>query len=183
MKDIGIAFPSPKVGNYKTITAMYNGMIAPLLPYAIKGALWYQGEANGPFWLQYRRLLPTLIADWRERFQVGDFPFLIVSLANLGTQQTKPIEAGLGGDPRVAVADHAAGAQHGPGHDDRHRRPRQYPPEQQAGSGPAAVAGRPAPGLRREGPGLLRPRVHRNADRTAQGTTRSACISRTWAAG
>ena len=94
MKDISVAFPLPKVGNYKTITAMYNGMIAPLVPYAIKGALWYQGEANGPFWLQYRRLLPTLIADWRERFQVGDFPFLIVSLANLNAQQTKPLEPG-----------------------------------------------------------------------------------------
>ncbi|NBY01534.1 MAG: 9-O-acetylesterase, partial [Planctomycetes bacterium] len=87
-------FPIPQLGHYKTITGLYNGMIAPLEPYAIKGALWYQGEANGPFWLQYRRLLPTLIKDWRERFEVGDFPFLIVSLANLNKLQTQPIEPG-----------------------------------------------------------------------------------------
>ena len=87
-------FPVPAVGHYKTISSLYNGMIAPLVPFGIKGALWYQGEANGPFWLQYRRLLPTLIADWRARFEVGDFPFLIVSLANLNAQQTKPVEPG-----------------------------------------------------------------------------------------
>ena len=87
-------FPTPKVGHYQTVPALYNGMIAPLEPFAIKGALWYQGEANGPRWLQYRRLLPALIADWRERFQVGDFPFLIVSLANLNALQTKPVEPG-----------------------------------------------------------------------------------------
>lgn len=86
--------PLPQVGHYKTITGLYNGMIAPLFPFAIKGTLWYQGEANGPFWMQYRRLLPTLIADWRKRFDVGDFPFLIVSLANLNKLQTLPIEPG-----------------------------------------------------------------------------------------
>jgi sialate O-acetylesterase len=94
LADLPRPIPTPLVGHYKTITGLANGMIAPLAPYAIKGALWYQGESNGPFWLQYRRLLPTLIADWREQFGVGDFPFLIVSLANLGTPQTKPIEPG-----------------------------------------------------------------------------------------
>ncbi|MCE9603431.1 MAG: hypothetical protein K8U03_00855 [Planctomycetia bacterium] len=92
--EIKLPFPQPKVRNYKTITSMYNGMIAPLAPFALKGALWYQGEANGPRWLQYRRLLPTLIADWRERFQVGDFPFLIVSLANYNPLQKLPVEPG-----------------------------------------------------------------------------------------
>lgn len=92
--EIARPFPQPLVGHYKTITTFYNGMIAPLVPFAIKGVLWYQGEANGPFWLQYRRLLPTLIEDWRSRFRVGDFPFLIVSLANLNKQQTNPIEPG-----------------------------------------------------------------------------------------
>lgn len=92
--DLAKPMPTPLVGHYKTITGLYNGMIAPLVPFAIKGALWYQGESNGPFWLQYRRLLPTLIADWRARFEVGDFPFLIVSLANLNAIQTKPIEPG-----------------------------------------------------------------------------------------
>lgn len=92
--DIRLPFPTPKVGHYQTVPALYNGMIAPLEPFAIKGALWYQGEANGPRWLQYRRLLPVLIADWRERFQVGDFPFLIVSLANYNPLQKNPVEPG-----------------------------------------------------------------------------------------
>ena len=94
LKDIRVPFPTPKVGHYQTVPGMYNGMIAPLEPFAIKGALWYQGEANGPRWLQYRRLLPTLIADWRERFQVGDFPFLIVSLPNYNPLQKNPVEPG-----------------------------------------------------------------------------------------
>jgi sialate O-acetylesterase len=94
LSDIRIPFPTPKVGHYQTVPAMYNGMIAPLEPFAIKGALWYQGEANGPRWLQYRRLLPTLIADWRQRFQVGDFPFLIVSLPNYNAPQKEPVEPG-----------------------------------------------------------------------------------------
>ncbi|QDU27353.1 Glycosyl hydrolases family 2, sugar binding domain [Anatilimnocola aggregata] len=92
--DLSEPFPEPKVGHYKTITGLYNGMIAPLEPYSIKGVVWYQGEANGPRWLQYRRLLPTLITDWREHFQSGEFPFLIVSLANTNPKQTKPTEPG-----------------------------------------------------------------------------------------
>lgn len=57
-----------------------NGMIAPITPLALTGALWYQGEQNSPRAAQYRRLLPAMIADWRQRFQQGDFPFYIVSL-------------------------------------------------------------------------------------------------------
>jgi sialate O-acetylesterase len=94
LKDIHVPFPRPKVGHYQTVPGMYNGMIAPLEPFAIKGVLWYQGEANGPRWLQYRRLLPTLIADWRERFGVGEFPFLIVSLPNYNALQKQPVEPG-----------------------------------------------------------------------------------------
>ncbi len=92
--DLKQPVPTPQLTHYKMISALNNGMLAPLVPFGIKGALWYQGEANGPFWLQYRRLLPTLIADWRARFEVGDFPFLIVSLANLNALQTQPVEPG-----------------------------------------------------------------------------------------
>lgn len=92
--EISTPFPEPKVGHYKTITGMYNGMIAPLEPFALKGVLWYQGEANGPRWLQYRRLLPTLISDWREHFHNDELPFLIVSLPNYNPKQTKPTEPG-----------------------------------------------------------------------------------------
>ena len=68
--------PNPNVP-----TVLYNGMIAPLGPLAIKGAIWYQGESNAARAMQYRTLLPTLIRDWREHFTGGDFPFFIVSLA------------------------------------------------------------------------------------------------------
>jgi sialate O-acetylesterase len=59
-------------------------MIAPLVPYSIRGAIWYQGEANAtiaraPY---YCRLMTTLITDWRKAFAQGDFPFLFVQLAN-----------------------------------------------------------------------------------------------------
>jgi sialate O-acetylesterase len=61
---------------------LYNAMIAPLLPYGIKGAIWYQGESNAGRAYQYRKLLPAMIQTWRKGFNQGDFPFLIVSLAN-----------------------------------------------------------------------------------------------------
>ncbi len=63
---------------------LYNGMIAPLAPYAIRGALWYQGEANAGSLDQaaeYHKLFPDLIRDWRQRWDEGEFPFLLVQLA------------------------------------------------------------------------------------------------------
>jgi sialate O-acetylesterase len=71
----------PDVGNPNVSTVLYNAMISPLLPFAIKGALWYQGESNADRAYQYRRLLPAMIGDWRARFGVGAFPFYIVQLA------------------------------------------------------------------------------------------------------
>jgi sialate O-acetylesterase len=74
-------------------TVLFNGMIAPLIPYAIKGAIWYQGESNVGRALQYRTLLPTLIRDWRSRFGSGEFPFLIVQLANFLPTRPEPGES------------------------------------------------------------------------------------------
>jgi sialate O-acetylesterase len=66
--------------------ALYNGMIAPLTHFPIRGAIWYQGEANGGSTAPlYGRQLETLIRDWRQAWGVGDFPFLIVQLANWET--------------------------------------------------------------------------------------------------
>jgi sialate O-acetylesterase len=61
--------------------ALYNGMIAPLLPYSIRGVIWYQGEANVGREQQYRTLFPALIAGWRRAWGEGDFPFLFVQIA------------------------------------------------------------------------------------------------------
>jgi sialate O-acetylesterase len=65
-------------------TVLFNGMIAPLIPYAIKGVIWYQGEDNGGDPLPYRTLFPRLITDWRDKWGEGDFPFLFVQLAEWG---------------------------------------------------------------------------------------------------
>ena len=67
--------------NYPTMPAVLNlGMIDPVAPLAIRGAIWYQGEANFTRAYQYRTLLPAMIGDWRSLFGQGDFPFYIVSL-------------------------------------------------------------------------------------------------------
>ena len=63
---------------------LYEGMITPLNPYRIRGAIWYQGEGNTWRAYQYRTLLPALIAGWRSGWKEGDFPFLIVQLPNQG---------------------------------------------------------------------------------------------------
>jgi len=67
--------------------ALYNGMIAPLTPSAIRGVIWYQGEANsGPDRAPlYARLFQTMIRDWRNQWGEGDFPFLFVQIANWNT--------------------------------------------------------------------------------------------------
>lgn len=66
-------------------TILYNAMIAPLIPYAMQGAIWYQGESNAPRAYQYRKSFPLMINDWRKRWG-NDFPFLFVQLASYGAQ-------------------------------------------------------------------------------------------------
>ena len=61
--------------------AIYNGMVAPLLPYAIRGVIWYQGEENNDDGILYREKMQALIVGWRRAWKQGDFPFLYVQLA------------------------------------------------------------------------------------------------------
>ena len=61
---------------------LWNAMMAPLTPYAIAGAIWYQGESNADFAYQYRKVFSTMIQQWRNSWGEGDFPFLFVQLAN-----------------------------------------------------------------------------------------------------
>ena len=77
------ATPLPKslAGNPDNPTELYNGQISPLTPFGLKGAIWYQGEANAGNAAQYRTLLPAMITDWRSAWGEGPFPFLIVQLA------------------------------------------------------------------------------------------------------
>ena len=85
--------PARLDGNPNVTTVLYNGMIAPLVPFGIKGAIWYQGESNAGRGKQYQTLLPTMIQDWRTRFGVGEFPFFIVQLANFMQARPQPGES------------------------------------------------------------------------------------------
>ena len=71
-------------GDQNAPGVLYNGMIAGLQNYPIKGAIWYQGESNDKRARQYRTLFPLLISDWRKIWRVGDFPFLFVQIAPYG---------------------------------------------------------------------------------------------------
>jgi sialate O-acetylesterase len=71
-------------------SALYNAMIAPLLPYAIKGGIWYQGESNIGRGRQYRTLFPSMIRSWREQWGQGDFPFYYVQIAPFNYGETIP---------------------------------------------------------------------------------------------
>jgi sialate O-acetylesterase len=72
---------------------LYNGMIAPLLPYAVKGAIWYQGEANAGRAEQYRTLFPDMIRCWRRNWAEPDLTFLCVQLAPFQAIRTEPAES------------------------------------------------------------------------------------------
>jgi len=72
---------------------LYNAMIHPLAPYALKGAVWYQGEANASRAHQYRKLLPAMIQDWRTLWGKGDLYFGIVQLANFMAVSGEPAES------------------------------------------------------------------------------------------
>src|SRR6185437_12845982 len=88
--------PSLPMGpfNWRRPSGLYRGMILPLAPYAMRGVIWYQGERNTPRALQYRTLFPALIADWRQTWGQGDFPFLFVQLAPFGTPPREPRDSG-----------------------------------------------------------------------------------------
>lgn len=91
LQDIPLPPPSPLTPNRPAV--LYNAMIAPLIPYAIAGAIWYQGESNAGRAYQYRTLFPLLIQDWRRQWQQGDFPFLFVQLANYQPVNAAPVES------------------------------------------------------------------------------------------
>jgi sialate O-acetylesterase len=73
--------PQDPAHNSNSPSVLYNAMIAPLVPYGIKGAIWYQGESNAGAAYLYRKLFPVMIQNWRNDWKRGDFPFLFVQLA------------------------------------------------------------------------------------------------------
>jgi sialate O-acetylesterase len=93
------------------LTNIGNAMIAPIVPYGLRGVLWYQGESNAGDAKSYRSLLTTLMGDWRAKFQNRDLPFMIVQLPNFGQPVIAPVDSGwsdLREAQRLAVLDDKA---------------------------------------------------------------------------
>ena len=86
--------PAQQGMNSHTPTVLFNGMIAPLVPFTFRGAIWYQGESNRLRAAQYEKLFPLMINDWRSEWAQGDFPFYFVQIA--------PFRYG---EPRYAAAE------------------------------------------------------------------------------
>ena len=84
---------STKVGPNSYPTLLYNGMLNPVIPYGIRGAIWYQGESNASRAQQYKRVFPDMIKDWRTKWGEGNFPFLFVQLANFKKPVAEPAES------------------------------------------------------------------------------------------
>src|SRR5476651_2452618 len=86
--------PDP-VRDQHNASVLWNGMVAPLIPYAIKGEIWYQGESNSPTASIFRDINETMITDWRKQWGQGNFPFIYVQLANIGKDiETVPAKGG-----------------------------------------------------------------------------------------
>ena len=83
--------PAPG-GAQNAPSTLYNAIVAPLQPIALKGVIWYQGESNADRAAQYRTLFPALITDWRQHFG-ADLPFLFVQLANFQAALPQPAES------------------------------------------------------------------------------------------
>jgi sialate O-acetylesterase len=85
--------PADPLGGYQTPTVCFNGVIAPIVGYGIKGVIWYQGETNGDALndaVGYKDLFPRMIGDWRRVWGQGDFPFLYVQLPNFRQPAVTP---------------------------------------------------------------------------------------------
>ncbi len=120
----------PRLGGLAGVdenSRLYNGMIAPLIPFAIRGAVWYQGEANVGRAAQYQVLLPTMIHDWRAQWGEGDFPFGLVQIAPFDYGGDGSFEAELLGSP---VEDRPKNCQHRHRPDDGQQRAGRNPSEE-----------------------------------------------------
>ncbi len=84
--------PQSQLNSPNRPMVLFNAMIKPLVPYAVQGAIWYQGESNADRAYQYRELLPLMIRDWRTQWN-RDLPFYLVQLANFMAEDKEPAES------------------------------------------------------------------------------------------
>lgn len=85
--------PTTPIDPQNVASYLFNGMIHPVIPYAIQGVIWYQGEGNWQRGHQYRAAFPALIKDWRIKWGRGELPFYFCQIANLGAHSPKPEES------------------------------------------------------------------------------------------
>lgn len=83
-------------------TLLFNAMLKPLIPYAIQGAIWYQGESNAGRAYQYRKAFPLMITDWRTQWNAGNFPFYFVQLASFNSANGNSKNGSTWGELREA---------------------------------------------------------------------------------
>ncbi len=84
IKQTGVTYQArnkPKTLNQRSPSVLYNAMIEPLVPFAFRGVIWYQGESNVKQPEQYQTLFPAMIRNWRDKWGQGDFPFYYVQIA------------------------------------------------------------------------------------------------------
>jgi len=85
--------PVNPLANKQQPSTLYNAIINPLIPYAIKGAIWYQGESNERYYpTEYAKRFQAMIKGWRENWNQGSFPFYYVQLANYRNGNKEPVE-------------------------------------------------------------------------------------------
>ena len=82
----------PAVGQHRPAN-LYHARVEPVMPYAIRGVIWYQGESNAPRAYQYRDMFPLMIKSWREDWKQGEFPFYWVQLADFMPEKPQPSES------------------------------------------------------------------------------------------
>ncbi len=85
----GPNFNNPLTGNQRPAN-LYHARLGPVMPYAIRGVIWYQGESNAGRAYQYREMFPLMISSWREAWGQGDFPFYFVQLADFMAEKPEP---------------------------------------------------------------------------------------------
>ena len=127
LKEKGVKLPKqPDIGPWHPGSLfqpsnLYNGMVSPVVPYGIRGVIWYQGESNSDKPYQYRAPMAALIGDWRSRVERRGFPVPDGPTPQFSADKTRACREQLGLDPRGAIDDRRGRSSHSDRHHDRRR--------------------------------------------------------------